>query len=63
MRSNLKAARLNKKLTHAEIANCIGLMRTSYTNIERGIRNPSRKIQIRIRKVLENENENLFVNE
>lgn len=63
MRYYLKEARLLKKLTHAQIACKAGLERTSYTNIERGIRNPSKKVEIKIRIILENENDNLFLNE
>lgn len=63
MRKNLKIARLDKQLTHNEMADLIGLVRTSYTNIENGIKNPSEKVVKKIREVLESDNDELFNNE
>ncbi|PKM49451.1 MAG: transcriptional regulator [Firmicutes bacterium HGW-Firmicutes-7] len=60
MRNNLKTARLEKNLTHNEMADIIGLVRTSYTNIEIGVKNPSERVILKIREILGNDQEDLF---
>lgn len=63
MRNKLKEERVLKKMSQNKLASAIGLQRSSYTNIENGIRNPSMKVQRKIRIVLESDDENLFINE
>lgn len=62
MRKKLKEARLKKGLTHKEMAEAVGILRTSYTNIERGKKNPSIKVVLKIGEVL-GEKENIFLND
>ncbi|PKM93257.1 MAG: transcriptional regulator [Firmicutes bacterium HGW-Firmicutes-1] len=60
MRNKLKEARLDKQLTHNEMADQIGLVRSSYTNIEVGVKNPSERVVLKIREILDNYDEDLF---
>lgn len=63
MRKKLKEVRLMKNLTHSDMAEYIGLVRTSYTNIEIGIKNPSERVASRIKEILENNDDDLLFNE
>lgn len=63
MRKKLKELRQQKNLTHKDMADNIGLVRTSYTNIELGIKNPSERVIRKIKEILENYDENLLKNE
>lgn len=59
MRERLKELRLKKGFTQGEMAEEIGILRTSYTNIERGNKNPSIKVALKIKEIL-GEKEDLF---
>lgn len=63
MRKKLRDVRLKRALTHKDMADYIGLVRTSYTNIELGIKNPSERVARKIREILENNDEDLLFNE
>ncbi|TCO53910.1 MULTISPECIES: helix-turn-helix transcriptional regulator [Thermoanaerobacteraceae] len=62
MRYYLKKARKQAGLTQAEIAKKVGIARTSYTNIELGIKNPSFDVATKIKKVLNVNDDNIFLN-
>lgn len=62
MRSNLKRRRKELGLTHAEIAQKVGIARTTYTNIEKGTKNPSLIVAFKIKKVLKSEDDDIFLN-
>ncbi|KNF08526.1 putative transcriptional regulator [Gottschalkia purinilytica] len=61
MRLNLKKAREKKKLTQSEIAKKIGIARTTYTNIERGDKNPSFLVALKIKEILNTESDDIFL--
>jgi putative transcriptional regulator len=63
MRKKLRDLRLERKLTHKDMADYIGLVRTSYTNIELGIKNPSKRVERKIKEILKNNDEDLLINE
>ncbi|MDK2882748.1 MAG: putative transcriptional regulator [Bacillota bacterium] len=63
MRNNLRKARLGAGLTQSEVARRVGLTRASYTNIERGYKNPSVVTALRIAQVLGRPVEELFADE
>jgi putative transcriptional regulator len=52
MREWLKKRRLNKELTQKEIADLVGISRSTYAMIESGERNPSVSVAKRIAGVL-----------
>lgn len=62
MRVNLKERRNAKNLTQEEIAKLVGISRTTYTNIERGLKNPSFKVAQKIKRVLRTTDDNIFFN-
>lgn len=62
MRYYLKKARKEAGLTQAEIAKKVGIARTSYTNIELGIKNPSFDVATKIKRVLRVNNDDIFLN-
>lgn len=63
MRNTLRKARLGAGLTQSEVARRVGLTRASYTNIERGHKNPSVVTALRIAQVLNRPVEELFADE
>lgn len=63
MRNALRKARLRAGLTQSEVARRVGLTRVSYTNIERGCKNPSLFTALRIAQVLDKPVEELFAAE
>lgn len=63
MRKKLRFIRQEKNLTHKDMADSIGLVRASYTNIELGIKNPSERVVRKIKEILENNDEDLLINE
>ena len=50
---NLKKARDDKGLSHTELAEAVGVIRQSISNIECGINRPSPELAIKIGDVLE----------
>ncbi|MGB9860065.1 MAG: helix-turn-helix transcriptional regulator [Moorellaceae bacterium] len=60
MRTALRRARLRAGLTQSEVARRVGLTRVSYTNIERGYKNPSVLTALRIARLLGKPVEELF---
>lgn len=50
---NLKKAREEKKLTQNELAESVGVIRQTISNIECGINRPSPELAMRIAEVLE----------
>jgi len=63
MRNALRKARLRAGLTQSEVARRVGLTRASYTNIERGYKNPSVVTALRIARILNRSVEELFADE
>ena len=47
-RTNIKQERIKRKLTQREVADYVGIHITTYSNIERGLRNPSLDIALKI---------------
>jgi len=62
MRCNLKKARKIAGLTQAEIAKKVGIARSTYTNIELGIKNPSFNVATKIKRVLNINDDDIFLN-
>ena len=50
MRKALLNARIERNLTQEEVAQKAGISRSAYTNIERGVKNPSFDVAVRIKK-------------
>jgi len=63
MRTNLKRQRQKLGLTQAEVANKVGIARTSYTNIENGNKNPSLKIALKIKEIFNIKNDDIFLSD
>ncbi|GEA14921.1 MAG: putative transcriptional regulator [Moorella sp. (in: firmicutes)] len=63
MRTALRKARLKAGLTQSELAHQVGLRRASYTNIEKGHKNPSVSTALRIARALNRPVEELFADE
>ncbi len=61
MRLQLKELRIANRLTQATIAERAGIERTTYTNIERGIKNPSFKVASSIKRVLKTNDDDIFL--
>ena len=49
MREKLKQLRRDKKVTQEEVAKAVGISRSYYTNIEKGVKNPSLTIAFAIK--------------
>ena len=63
MRMALRRARLQAGLTQAELAWQVGMVRASYTNIEKGYKNPSLLTALLLANILEKSVEELFADE
>jgi putative transcriptional regulator len=63
MRYALRMARIQAGKTQSEVARLVGLTRASYTNIEKGHKNPSVVTALRIANVLNRPVEELFADE
>ncbi len=61
MRIKLKEIRLKNNLTHEELAEKVGINRATYTNIELGYKNPSLKVAIKIKDVLNYHDDDIFL--
>jgi putative transcriptional regulator len=48
-------------LTQKEVAKRVSIARTTYTNIELGDKNPSLQVALRIKEVLEVEDDDIFL--
>jgi putative transcriptional regulator len=62
MREKLRHHRILKGLTQEQISGLIGINRATYTNIELGNKNPSLFVAIKIKEILEYENDDIFLN-
>lgn len=62
MRLKMKEIREEKNLTQEEMAKLILTSRSNYANIELGNSNPSFDLSLRIKKVLQNKNDDIFIN-
>ncbi|OEG62196.1 MAG: hypothetical protein BHK79_02820 [Halanaerobium sp. MDAL1] len=60
MRKKLKKKRIENNLTQEDIAKEVGIHRAHYTNIELGKVNPSFKVIVKIKKVLDYYKDDLF---
>ncbi|MFV0516600.1 MAG: helix-turn-helix transcriptional regulator [Aminipila sp.] len=60
MREKLKEKRIINKYTQAELAGILEISRTHYCKIEKGIRNPTLSIAIKIKRTLKYNNDDLF---
>lgn len=61
MRNKLWEIRLKQNLTQYEVAQKVGISRTTYTNIELGKKNPSLKIALRIKNALNYKEYDIFL--
>lgn len=61
MRKLLKEQRLNLGFTQLEVAQKVGIARTSYTNIENGTKDPSLKVAIRIKELFNIVDDEIFL--
>jgi putative transcriptional regulator len=61
MRYKLKQERLKAKLTQEELSKRVGIARPSYTNIELGYKDPSFKVAVRIKQVLNYQDDDIFL--
>lgn len=62
MREKLISARKQKGLTQQEIAEMIGVSRTTYTGYEKGNYSPSLEKAVKIKEVLKYKNDDIFLN-
>ncbi|CEN88755.1 DNA-binding protein [[Clostridium] sordellii] len=62
MRTNLKEVRKNKNLTQLQVANKLNIERSYYTKIERGQRTPSLDIGLKIKEILNYNDDDIFKN-
>ena len=62
MRSKMKSIRIDRGLTQKELANKIGISRSFYTNIELGVANPTLEVALKIKKVLDYDKDDIFLN-
>ncbi|CEP79721.1 helix-turn-helix transcriptional regulator [Paraclostridium sordellii] len=62
MRTNLKEVRKNKNLTPLQVANKLNIERSYYTKIERGQRTPSLDIALKIKEILNYNDDDIFKN-
>ena len=61
MRKALLNARIERNLTQEEVAQKAGISRSAYTNIERGVKNPSFDVAVRIKKAVGFQNDDIFL--
>lgn len=61
MRDNLKRIREKRRMTQSQLAQKVGIARTTYTNIKLGIKNPSFNVAIKIKKVLGVKGDDIFL--
>jgi len=61
LREHLKKRRIELRLTHEDIAEKVGIKRSTYTNIELGRKNPSFDVLIKLKKVLETNDDTIFL--
>lgn len=61
MRIKLKQIRIYNNYTHQELADILGISRSAYTNIERGLKNPSFRVAVAIKKALKYEADDIFL--
>lgn len=61
MRKALLNARIERNLTQEEVAQKAGISRSAYTNIERGVKNPSFDVAVRIKKAVGGQNDDIFL--
>ena len=62
MRGKLKNIRLENEYTQQQIANALEISRAFYTKIELGVSNPSLKLAMKIKKVLNYPYDDIFLN-
>jgi putative transcriptional regulator len=61
LRNALFAQRKLKELTQAQLAEKIGIKRASYVHIERGTRNPSLEVAMKLAEILECKMDDIFL--
>jgi len=61
MRKNMKERRIELGLNHADVAKKAGISRAYYTNIENGNKTPSLRLALRIKRALETERDDIFL--
>ncbi|MFP4041881.1 MAG: helix-turn-helix transcriptional regulator [Bacteroidales bacterium] len=61
MRKKLKEARTNMGYTQKEVAEKTDITRAHYTNIELGNKDPSFRVARKIKKVLKEEDDDIFL--
>jgi len=60
MRKLMRKRRKDIGLTQQEMAEKLGIARATYTNIERGTKNPSFKVALMIKKLLKCSDDKIF---
>lgn len=63
MREQMRKRRKELGLTQAQVAEAVGMKRPHYTRIELGTSNPSLKVGLEIKKVLQTADDSIFDNE
>ncbi len=59
--NKLKTLRENSKLTQEQLANKIGINRSTYANIELGNKNPSFAVAVKIKNILGCQDDDIFL--
>ena len=62
MREKLRRIRIQNNYTQQQVATALRISRPFYTKIELGISNPSLKVAMDIKKVLNYTNDDIFLN-
>lgn len=61
MRCTLKENRIKNGYTHESISQILGISRSTYTNIELGHKNPSFVLALKIKKLLNYDKDDIFL--
>lgn len=60
-RVRMKERRLELNLTHEQVADKLGIDRSTYTNIENGNRNPSFDLSLKIKRLFKVKSDDIFL--
>lgn len=63
MRDKLRSFRIHNGYTQEQMASLLSINRATYTNIELGYKNPSLALAIKIKKVFDYNNDDIFYNQ
>lgn len=62
MRKNLIEQRVNKGYTQEQLAQMLNIARSTYAGYESGNFDPSFKVAVKLKEILEYENDDIFLN-